>query len=131
MTPIFALCDDYVVKWAALDPVGAGMRGIVGDFGTATDYSPDGHAARAALIRTRRGDPCARLHLRAAYYTPPSEDLTRPGRTWWPLGERAWLAARDEARRRPGFDLKRWHTAALDLGPIGLDGLAESPRRID
>jgi uncharacterized protein (DUF885 family) len=67
----------------------------------------------------------------AAYYTPPSEDLTRPGRTWWPLGERAWLAARDEARRRPGFDLKRWHTAALDLGPIGLDGLAESLRRID
>ena len=26
--------------------------------------------------------------------------------------------------RRPGeFDLKRWHTAALSLGPIGLDGL--------
>jgi uncharacterized protein (DUF885 family) len=22
----------------------------------------------------------------AAYYTPPSEDLTRPGRTWWPVG---------------------------------------------
>src|SRR5580693_7878693 len=24
----------------------------------------------------------------AAYYTGPSEDLTRPGRTWWPLGGR-------------------------------------------
>ena len=24
----------------------------------------------------------------AAYYTPPSEDLTRPGRTWWPLAGR-------------------------------------------
>jgi len=24
----------------------------------------------------------------AAYYTPPSEDLARPGRTWWPLGGR-------------------------------------------
>ena len=24
----------------------------------------------------------------AAYYTGPSEDLTRPGRTWWPLGSR-------------------------------------------
>jgi uncharacterized protein (DUF885 family) len=24
----------------------------------------------------------------AAQYTPPSEDLTRPGRTWWPLGGR-------------------------------------------
>jgi hypothetical protein len=33
--------------------------------------------------------------------------------------------------RRPGFDLKRWHTAALDLGPIGLAGLTESLRRSD
>jgi uncharacterized protein (DUF885 family) len=47
------------------------------------------------------------------------------------LGERAWLAARAEAARRPGFDLKRWHAAALALGPIGLDGLAEALRGID
>jgi uncharacterized protein (DUF885 family) len=40
------------------------------------------------------------------------------------LGERGWLAAREQAMRRPGFDLKRWHTAALSLGPIGLAGLA-------
>jgi uncharacterized protein (DUF885 family) len=40
------------------------------------------------------------------------------------LGERGWLAAREHARRRPGFDLKRWHTAALNLGPIGLRDLA-------
>jgi uncharacterized protein (DUF885 family) len=39
------------------------------------------------------------------------------------LGERAWLAARAEAEQRPGFDLKRWHTAALSLGPLGLDAL--------
>ena len=39
------------------------------------------------------------------------------------LGERAWLAARAEASHRPGFDLKRWHTAALRLGPLGLDSL--------
>jgi uncharacterized protein (DUF885 family) len=32
--------------------------------------------------------------------------------------------------RRPGFDLKRWHTAALSLGPIGLDGLTEELARI-
>ncbi len=35
--------------------------------------------------------------------------------------------------RRPGpgeFDLKRWHTAALSLGPIGLDGLTEALARI-
>jgi uncharacterized protein (DUF885 family) len=40
------------------------------------------------------------------------------------LGERGWLAAREQAMRQPGFDLKRWHTAALSLGPIGLDALA-------
>ncbi|MEU4699468.1 DUF885 domain-containing protein [Nonomuraea dietziae] len=39
------------------------------------------------------------------------------------LGERAWLEARAEAASKPGFDLKQWHTAALDLGPIGLSGL--------
>jgi uncharacterized protein (DUF885 family) len=47
------------------------------------------------------------------------------------LGERAWLAARAEAMRRPDFDLRRWHAAALALGPIGLDGLAEALRGID
>ena len=43
------------------------------------------------------------------------------------LGERAWLAARDEAERRLGasFDRKAWHTAALDLGPMGLSTLTE------
>jgi uncharacterized protein (DUF885 family) len=40
------------------------------------------------------------------------------------LCERAWLAARAGAQRRPGFDLKRWHTAALSLGPLGLDALS-------
>jgi uncharacterized protein (DUF885 family) len=46
------------------------------------------------------------------------------------LGERGWLAARAEAMSRPDFDLKRWHAAALALGPIGLDGLAEALRGI-
>jgi uncharacterized protein (DUF885 family) len=45
------------------------------------------------------------------------------------LGERAWLAARAEALRKPGFDLKRWHTAALGLGPLGLDSLAKELAR--
>ena len=39
------------------------------------------------------------------------------------LGERAWLAARETAKQRPGFNLKSWHTAALNLGPLGLDNL--------
>lgn len=46
------------------------------------------------------------------------------------LGERAWLAARDEAQSRLGaaFDLKRWHTDALALGPVGLATLTDQLR---
>ena len=38
------------------------------------------------------------------------------------VGERAWLAARERARQRGGtaFDLKAFHTRALNLGPMGL-----------
>jgi len=38
------------------------------------------------------------------------------------VGERRWLAAREDAKRRQGtsFDLKRFHTEALGLGPMGL-----------
>jgi uncharacterized protein (DUF885 family) len=50
MSPVFLLCDEYLTRWAALDPVQAGMRGLSGSFGAVTDYSPDGHAARAELI---------------------------------------------------------------------------------
>jgi len=49
MTPVFGLCDDYVTRSAALDPVAAGMQGLTGVFGAATDYSPDGFAAQAEL----------------------------------------------------------------------------------
>ncbi|HEY7106364.1 MAG TPA: DUF885 domain-containing protein [Acidimicrobiia bacterium] len=48
------------------------------------------------------------------------------------VGERVWLGARDEARARAGaaFDLKEFHRAALDLGPMGLAQLeAELARR--
>jgi uncharacterized protein (DUF885 family) len=47
------------------------------------------------------------------------------------LGERGWLTARERAMRRPGFDLKRWHTAALGLGPIGLGALADALASIE
>jgi uncharacterized protein (DUF885 family) len=47
------------------------------------------------------------------------------------VGERAWLAARDAARQGEGaaFDLKRFHTRALNLGPMGLDQLARELAR--
>ncbi|MGP8161785.1 MAG: DUF885 domain-containing protein [Candidatus Dormibacteria bacterium] len=53
--------------------------------------------------------------------------LGRPGQAIaYKVGERVWLGARDEAKRRlgPAFDLKSFHGAALDLGPLGLDRLA-------
>lgn len=38
------------------------------------------------------------------------------------VGEREWLSAREESKRKLGadFDLKEWHTRALSLGPMGL-----------
>src|SRR5579859_2653607 len=50
MTPVFGLCDEYMTRWAVLDPVAAGMLGLTAAFGAATDYSPDGFAARADLM---------------------------------------------------------------------------------
>ena len=42
------------------------------------------------------------------------------------VGERVWLLARDAARRRAGdgFDEEAFHTAALNLGGMGLEALA-------
>jgi uncharacterized protein (DUF885 family) len=49
------------------------------------------------------------------------------------LGERLWLAARDEARARQGdaFDIKQFHTRALALGGMGLDTLREMLAALD
>ena len=43
------------------------------------------------------------------------------------VGERIWLAGRAAAESRLGaaFDLKAFHAYALDLGPLGLDQLAD------
>jgi uncharacterized protein (DUF885 family) len=48
------------------------------------------------------------------------------------VGERVWLKARDDARARHGaaFDLKAFHAAALDLGPLGLDQLQRELQRV-
>ena len=42
------------------------------------------------------------------------------------VGERVWLTGREDARRRHGaaFDLKAFHTAALNMGGMGLGPLA-------
>jgi len=48
------------------------------------------------------------------------------------VGERIWLQAREESRRRLGdaFDLRSFHTAALNLGSLGLDPLREALARL-
>lgn len=49
------------------------------------------------------------------------------------LGERLWRQARDEARRRmrDSFDLKDFHTRALNMGGMGLDTLREQLAQLD
>ncbi|HVV08686.1 DUF885 domain-containing protein [Amycolatopsis sp.] len=47
------------------------------------------------------------------------------------LGEKLWLEAREDARRRPGFDIKDFHTRALRLGGMGLDTLREQLAQLD
>lgn len=52
-----------------------------------------------------------------------SRYLGMPGQAIsYKVGEREWLQAREEAKRRQGprFDLKAWHNRALRLGPMGL-----------
>lgn len=52
--------------------------------------------------------------------------LGMPGQAiGYKLGERAWLAGREAARKAHGeaFDAKAWHMAALSQGSLGLDDL--------
>ncbi len=48
------------------------------------------------------------------------------------VGERCWLEARENSRRRLGeaFSLKDWHRAALNLGPMGLAQMQRELARI-
>jgi uncharacterized protein (DUF885 family) len=77
-------------------------------------WSPD--SARAMLVeRCGLSDAFAASEV-DRYLGWPAQAIC------YKLGEREWLAARDEARTRVGadFDLKAWHSKALDLGSLGL-----------
>ncbi|MFD0556834.1 uncharacterized protein (DUF885 family) [Stackebrandtia endophytica] len=77
------------------------------------------------VLRDRGRIAQHRLHPEIVrYFGWPGQAIT------YKLGERAWLAARDEARARPGFDLKDWHTKALNLGPMGLGTFAATLRSL-
>jgi len=53
-SPLFAFADRVVDEQAALDPCAATARGIPGHDHLLTDWSPDGHAARANHTRRAR-----------------------------------------------------------------------------
>jgi uncharacterized protein (DUF885 family) len=48
------------------------------------------------------------------------------------VGERCWLEARGASKARQGaaFDLKAWHQAALELGPMGLGQMQREMARL-
>ena len=51
LSPVFQLAEDYVVRYAALNPVSATALGIAGHDTEMPDLSPEGYAAVAALQR--------------------------------------------------------------------------------
>ncbi|MBC7289704.1 MAG: DUF885 domain-containing protein [Actinotalea sp.] len=81
------------------------------------------HDLGLEFFRERSGSPDAFVASEIVRY------LGWPGQAIsYKLGERAWLAGRDAARRRreaagEELDLRAWHTAALSLGSLGLDDL--------
>src|SRR6266511_4356875 len=88
-SPIFDLCDEYVTRAALLDPVWATMRGIGGSVGAATDFGPEGVAARAELIgemlrRLARLEPSTEEDRAAADFLG---DRLGAERDWYDSGE--------------------------------------------
>lgn len=113
--------------------MGSAMRAarVVIDIGVHLDLPmPDGSrwtfdSACDVLSRRGRAQP-HRVHAEITrYFGWPAQAIS------YKLGERAWLTARDAARVRPGFDLKQWHSRALELGPIGLDNLTAALADLD
>jgi uncharacterized protein (DUF885 family) len=49
MATVHSISDRYVDEFVALDPIAATFQGIVGHDDRLTDYSPEGHRARAEL----------------------------------------------------------------------------------
>ena len=94
-------------------PVPEGMPGA------GTPWTPA--LAQAALERTGGLSPAFARSEVARYLSWPAQATT------YKLGERTWLAGRDDARRRAGgaFDRRAWHARALSLGALGLDALRD------
>jgi uncharacterized protein (DUF885 family) len=72
-------------------------------------------ALEFASERTNLGEAFIRSEI-VRYLGWPAQAIS------YKVGERTWLSAREAARRRLGraFDLKQFHAAALNLGPVSL-----------
>jgi uncharacterized protein (DUF885 family) len=80
-----------------------------------------------AFLAAHSGSPLDYVESEISrYLSMPAQAIS------YKLGERAWLAGRKAARTARGdrFDLKAWHMAALSLGSLGLDDLADELARL-
>jgi uncharacterized protein (DUF885 family) len=78
-----------------------------------------------AIEHSRKGEDFIRSEV-DRYLGWPGQAIS------YKVGERVWLDARDDARRRAGdrFDQKEFHRTALDLGPMGLAQLQTELARV-
>ncbi len=88
-------------------------------------WTPD-LAVRFMIDRSKFGDEFAISEV-DRYLGWPGQAIS------YKVGERVFLRAREDARRRAGssFDLKAFHARALDLGPMGLGQLERELARIE
>jgi uncharacterized protein (DUF885 family) len=93
---VHQICDTFVDEFAAADPVTATTLGISGYDDQLTDYSPEGHAARASI---------ARRALRAIEAVEPADEAER--------------SAKAIFAERIGLDVEI-HEAGLDLSSLNV-----------
>ena len=95
---------------------------IVVDIGMHLGYSDvdgtpwDAQSARKLLNEQALLDDAHSLSETDRYLGWPGQAIS------YKVGERVWMSAREDAKARLGssFDLKRFHTYALKIGPMGL-----------
>jgi uncharacterized protein (DUF885 family) len=133
--------DDPGDRLGMLDGQATRAARVVVDIGVHCDFDvPDELVGRDGLAPGRWTYDSAWRFLRKHTRMPDEVlrfELDRylgwPGQApSYKIGERIWRAARDDVRRRKGdaFDLKEFHRAALDLGPLGLDPLRNALTRL-
>ncbi len=91
--------------------------GVLADLGDVAGRRWDPEMAVALLQERAIEPPDMAVSEVDRYLGVPGQAIS------YKVGERVWLEARQDARRRlgPAFDLKAWHAHALALGPMGLD----------